>query len=482
MYFLKEPSPVKKKIRKGSTDDSLKIIEEPGKCNMCAAPCTSCTHGSRTVSFMESKIEDELSGEICKGKKATYCSSSDAEVPLFKSRAGEQQRAASETNNLFSASSSHDSFSENAESKAPVKTLDAAEVFDNVESGRTIDGHELHAKQFKVAAQGVSVSSHKGIPLDIGQKTSRQYEEQQRLECHDDVLSCVTGVKDENEPVSDNNVDSDRKNVSAVVSNSPAEGFEKAVQQQTQPDFITGCQCESEESQRSSSRSTTCTKHSFQDTSGITPGTVGFSHKSDASELPSSNDFNVINSTPKLKPPYNHSQCGNKLFGCEYSKDSGENSNNLPQEEPSAECSMEHVESSLVGAVGTSSANGHKFAALDSGDVLPNNEDSKASLTRNNSSDALMKIHPCQETDIAVESDKPLETSAKSSVLNHQFEESTSSLKPTDRQEHPLQAQLISKIEHSASDTLEDDVSVNSFCCFHYKKSKCESYFIYCIL
>ncbi|XXG39863.1 hypothetical protein AAC387_Pa01g0720 [Persea americana] len=69
-----------------------------------------------------------------------------------------------------------------------------------------------------------------------------------------------------------------------------------------------------------------------------------------------------------------------------------------------------------------------------------------------------VKIHPCQENDIAVESDKPPETSAKSSDLNQQFEKSSSSPEPTGRQEeHPLQSQLISKIEHSASDTLEDD-------------------------
>ncbi|KAJ8649977.1 hypothetical protein MRB53_003000 [Persea americana] len=470
-----EPSPAKKKTRKSSTDDSLQIREEPGKCNMCAAPCTSCVHFGQTVSFMESKIGDELSGEICNGKKANYCSSSDAEVlPLLKSRACEQQHTGSETSNLFCASSSHDSFPENAESKASVRTPDAAEVFDNIEllpqlsseSSRTIHNGKLHAKQCKVAVQGVFVSSDKSIPLDMGEKTSKQYEEQQRLECHDYIISCVTSVKDANEPVSDRNVDSDRKNTSALARNSPAEGFEKAVQDQTEPDFITGCQCEGEENQNDISRPTTCRKHSFQDSSGFTSGTVGFSHTSDPSETPSSNDFNVINSTPKFQPPCARSQSGNSLFGCGYSKDSGETVNCQPQEEPVADRNVGHVESLVVGPMGASSADVHKFSALDSASVLPDNEHNKSSLVGNNSSSEVpVKIHPCQENDIAVESDKPPETSAKSSDLNQQFEKSSSSPEPTGRQEeHPLQSQPISKIEHSASDTLEDDVKVCDIC------------------
>lgn len=457
-------------------DDNLQNRAESGTCNVCAAPCSSCMHVSRTVSVMESKIEDERSSEICKAKEANYCSSSDADVlTLFKSRAcDERQCTASETSNLLSTSSSHDSFSENAESKATMKTSDTDGVCEDVEvlpklsSGRITKDDELHAGQCNVDTQDVLVSSHKGIPLDAGQKSSRQYEDQQGLECHDDNISCITGVKDANAPVSDHNCDSDRKHVSfsyASTSSFLAEGLEMAVQHQTSPDSVTDCECVLEESPRNSRRVSTCSKHSFQKrSSGITSGTEGFSHNSDPSEPPSSNDAYVRNSS---RPPQSHSQSVNSFFGLGDSKESGENSSSQLHEGPFADCSMEHEGSSLAGPAVTNSV-GHKFGALNSGGALPNTGDSKASLVRKNSSAALMKVYPCLETDIDAHSDKPPEMSVKSPDRNQQFQISNTSLGASSTQNHPLQSQLISEIAHSTSDVVEVDVS-NNFHCFRCK-------------
>ncbi|RWR87402.1 hypothetical protein CKAN_01634300 [Cinnamomum micranthum f. kanehirae] len=478
-WRFKETSPVKTKIRKGTMDDDLRSGAESGTCNVCAAPCSSCMHFSRTVSVMESKIEEELSGEICKTKEANYCSSSNTDVlPLFKSRAcDERQCTASETSNLLSAGSCHDSFSENAESKATMKTSDTDGVCEDVEmlpklsSGRIIKDDELHARQCNVDNQGVAVSSGNGIPLDVGQKYSRQYEDQQGLECHDDNMSCITAIKDANVPVSDHNCDSDKKRVSysyASTDSFLAAGLVKAEQHQTSPDSVTDCECVIEESLRNSNRASTCTKHSLQKSiSGIASGAAGLSCNSDPSEPPSSNDVCVRNNTLKSRPPHSHSQSVNSFFGLGDSKESGENSSFQLEEGPFPECSMDHGDSSLAGSAKTDSVDGHKFGALDSGSgsSVPNTGDSKSSLVRKNSSSAaFMKVYPCLETDIDVDGDKPPETSVKFSDRNQQFQEPITSLGASKTQNHPLKSQLISEIEHSTSDIMEVDVKVCDIC------------------
>ncbi|KAF5193998.1 RING/FYVE/PHD zinc finger superfamily protein [Thalictrum thalictroides] len=108
---------------------NVSMKAETGTCNVCAAPCSSCGHFNQAGSCMEIKAENEFSDEVSRVNAASRCSSKDASVmPSYKKReCGDRKPTASETSNLVSASSSHDSMSENAESKASLRMSDSNE-------------------------------------------------------------------------------------------------------------------------------------------------------------------------------------------------------------------------------------------------------------------------------------------------------------------------------------------------------------------
>ncbi|XAR56691.1 hypothetical protein NMG60_11037266 [Bertholletia excelsa] len=95
---------------------------ESGTCNVCSAPCTSCLHNNRAL--MGSKTE-ECSDDNCQANESSQYSVNDT-VTIKSSVCDSVQRAASETSNLLSVNSNHDSFSENAESKSSLRTCDAS--------------------------------------------------------------------------------------------------------------------------------------------------------------------------------------------------------------------------------------------------------------------------------------------------------------------------------------------------------------------
>ncbi|KAI3937152.1 hypothetical protein MKW92_023047 [Papaver armeniacum] len=190
-----------------SLSEKFCMREESGTCNVCAAPCSSCMHFDRVASRMDVKSEDECSDGTSRGKEASRCSFSVTGVlPISKNIALQKRQcaAASETSNVFSACSSHDSFSENAESKA----TEDIEMLPVLPSGGT-------------------------------------------LECHGDNISCVSGVNDAGPPVADlPNSNMKWKNVSsssASVSSLHPEISEKDNLVQLVTGSVNGIKCEMEE-------------------------------------------------------------------------------------------------------------------------------------------------------------------------------------------------------------------------------------------
>ncbi|KAJ4976246.1 hypothetical protein NE237_001352 [Protea cynaroides] len=224
-------SRAEKRFGRHFPSENVQMKVESGTCNVCSAPCSSCMHFNRATSFMASKIEDEFSDGPCRGKAASRCSFNDAGMlPSFKSRTCiDQQPTASETSNLLSASSSHDSFSQNAESKMALRTSDASE---DVEM------------QPKLSSGGMN-----------GQD---KYQEQKGFDCNGDNGSCVRGANFADVPNDNHNVDMDRKNVScssaSVCSFHPG-GVEKKVNIDTASGCLIDFPFEVEERRNNSRRS-----------------------------------------------------------------------------------------------------------------------------------------------------------------------------------------------------------------------------------
>ncbi|KAJ4958790.1 hypothetical protein NE237_025901 [Protea cynaroides] len=451
-----------------SLSEVARMKVESGTCNVCSAPCSSCMHFNRAVSFMASKIEDEFSDETCRGKAASRCSFNDAAVlPPSKSRAcNDQQPTASETSNLISASSSHDSFSENAESKKNLRVFDTSDASEDVEilpkdsSGGT-NGQDLPiSKTF--SGQRAVISASCQIASNVDRRTFlNQYQENKGFDCHDDNISCVSGANDADMPNGNHNVDMDRKNVScssASVCSFPSGGIEKEVNVHS----ASGCLVDYpwEESHNNSRRPGMLSNESVQKKCPPIAATLAFPHKTDSSEVPSSKEIYASNSSPKVHPPYSPSHGDKEIFSNADTKALEENSFSHFQREPS-ECSTEHVESPLDRVVISDGVAGLKTTVCNSADIPLNLENSKPSLVRSASS-ASMKVYLCLEAEGAIVS-RDLETEAvKSSEQNEQLEKSRASPEVADTRDPPLQSQPID--ESDGSDFVEDDVKVCDIC------------------
>ncbi|XP_068650060.1 ASI1-immunoprecipitated protein 2-like isoform X2 [Aristolochia californica] len=340
-----------KRLYKGSASDNFHMRAESGTCDVCAAPCSSCMHTNSTLSVMESKIEDECSNEVCGEKESSLCQSKGCD---------DRQATASETSNLMSASSSHGSFSENAESNATVKIFDTfedAEGIPPLSKGGGL-GEDQRGRSCGVSFQGgVHVSPCKHTPSVLGQRSMSRKYDQKGLDCHGDNLSCVTGVRD--------SITSSRKEDSGISSGTPYSCVKSGPIEMLPSKFKIGDSKELVESQRELSESS-------------------------------------------------------KLHGQE-----------------------------------TGSGSVQKFA-------LPSIGDNKSSLARSTSSaGALMKIHPCLETESGDSENVP--SKARESLGIHiQTKDSVSLYGETKTQK--LSSQLGSDSEPSGSDILEDDVKVCDIC------------------
>ncbi|XP_042486315.1 uncharacterized protein LOC122066561 isoform X3 [Macadamia integrifolia] len=445
--------------------ENIRMKVESGTCNVCSAPCSSCMHFNRAVSFMASKTEDEFSDETCRGKAASRCSFNDAGIlPSFKSRScNDQQPTASETSNLLSASSSHDSFSENAESKMALRTFDASEDFEMLPKYPS-DGMNGQDQPISKTVSGqrtiISADSHTASNLDQG-TFSNQYQEHKGFDCNGDNVSCVSGANDADVPNGHHIVDMDRKNVScssaSVCSFHPG-GGEKKVDVHT-AGGLNDFPSEMEESHSNSRRPGILFKE-LQKNSPVIAATLVFPNKTDSSEFPSSKDVCASNCSPKLQTPYSPSHGGKAVFCNADTKDLEDNSCSHLRGEPS-ESLTEHAESSLDRVVMSGDITGQETTAFNSADVHSKLEKSKPSLVRSASS-ASVKVHPCLEAEGATDCGDPETEAVKCSEQNGQDEKSRASHQVADTHGPSAQSQPLD--ESDGSDILEDDVKVCDIC------------------
>ncbi|KAJ6422556.1 hypothetical protein OIU84_027508 [Salix udensis] len=142
---------------------------ESGTCNVCFAPCSSCMH--LKLACMGSK-GDAFSDETCHVTASSQFSYNDGDgLVSFKSRACDSlQHTTSEASNLLSVSSSHDSLSENAESKVNRKSSDAdasaeSHMHPKMTSGRAVAEDQFSPKSrdsaLEAEGSGKALLSHK---------------------------------------------------------------------------------------------------------------------------------------------------------------------------------------------------------------------------------------------------------------------------------------------------------------------------------
>ncbi|KAJ9185636.1 hypothetical protein P3X46_005242 [Hevea brasiliensis] len=193
---------------------------ESGTCNVCSAPCSSCMH--LKVACMGSK-GNEFSDEVCRETATSQNSINEDELSPFKNRANDSlHHTTSEASNLLSINSSHDSLSENVESKASIRCSDIvgtsveSEMLPKLSSGGNFVVDQLFPKPLSILDQITS---------------SNKNEYPKVVEGHDDNISCVSRSNDVSVAVSDHNKNVDRRNIScnsALVSSLGSEGTGKA--------------------------------------------------------------------------------------------------------------------------------------------------------------------------------------------------------------------------------------------------------------
>ncbi|KAG1362053.1 hypothetical protein COCNU_10G002720 [Cocos nucifera] len=440
-------------------NNSLQMRAESGTCNVCSAPCTSCMH--RNMSASLSKVECGFSDNICEGKETDSWSFIGVDVLAApkSSACNDQQHAASEISNLLSTSSSHDSYSENVESKAIMRTsaMCACEDVDmppKVSLGEAAVEDQPLPRMATSTSHGLNPLCCYSAPnLHHGQLL-HQYEEQHGVECHGDNMSCITGVKDANVPACDHNVDMDKKDTSCSSPLTCDMLAKKNVVEVLMDAHHGSHHHEIEASECKSAELYACPRESLQKkNSGSSSVNAGFSHKSDLAEFPTTKN----ESSPKVLS--SHSPCQNAYV--ELSPDSKDLEGYLTsqhQGEPT-ERLMNGVKSSSVRPLVSMSIDRQKSAAL------PNDKDSKLSQIRVDSSSRTLKDHDsCFEAEIAMDGEKPSVESTKCSNTGEQFGKNTSLLEASNVQEPDIQHQLIKEAENSESDSGLYDVKVCDIC------------------
>ncbi|KAF1861319.1 hypothetical protein Lal_00014045 [Lupinus albus] len=124
---------------------------ESGTCNVCSAPCSSCMHLNHALKRAKA---EEFSDENCRLGEANnnLCSMDDGNVSSLRSRACERsQHAISETSNIVGITSSHDSLSENVESKQTLTN--------KYKDSKSLEGHDENTSCIS-RASGIVNNSH----------------------------------------------------------------------------------------------------------------------------------------------------------------------------------------------------------------------------------------------------------------------------------------------------------------------------------
>ncbi|KAG6571163.1 hypothetical protein SDJN03_30078, partial [Cucurbita argyrosperma subsp. sororia] len=204
-----------------SMNQTVHMRGESGTCNVCSAPCSSCMHLKRAHTV--SKTE-EFSDETSHVNVTSQYSANDADaISSVKNRACESSlHANSETSNLLSVNSSHDSFSENADSMATIRSSDAANFSVDI---------DMRKKLYS----GIVSEGHLATESSI-QTISEKHESIKGVEGHDDSISCISGSSNANIAIGSHQNIMDNKNLScgsASVSSLCREGSDKVVFSET---------------------------------------------------------------------------------------------------------------------------------------------------------------------------------------------------------------------------------------------------------
>ncbi|KAF5450617.1 hypothetical protein F2P56_030950 [Juglans regia] len=174
------------KFGKCSLSKKVPMRGESGTCNVCSAPCSSCMHLNQAL--MGSKTE-EFSDESCRGNVASqYSFNESGPLSSLKSRASDSlQHTTSETSNVLSVNSGHDSFSENADSKSTLRSSVISYASEDLEIlPKLTSGERISEDQPSFKPQCV-----------LDQRTfSNKYKEIKAVEGHDDNIACVSRPKD----------------------------------------------------------------------------------------------------------------------------------------------------------------------------------------------------------------------------------------------------------------------------------------------
>nr|XP_018678063.1 PREDICTED: uncharacterized protein LOC103975917 isoform X2 [Musa acuminata subsp. malaccensis] len=182
----------------GKFTDQNKIIfvgdmnVKSGTCNVCSATCSSCMH--RIAAAMESDGDCGSSDNIFERKEADSRSFVGAKC----GSCNDLQIAASETSNLLSGSSSHDSYSENADSKT-VRKSTAYDTYEDIDIPLKVSTVEA-VKEDKVLRNGTA-SLGNGTSCSFCRpdfENGASAREQYVPGSHGNNDSCITGGRDSN--------------------------------------------------------------------------------------------------------------------------------------------------------------------------------------------------------------------------------------------------------------------------------------------
>lgn len=304
---------------------------ESGTCNVCSAPCSSCMH--RIAVAMESNVDCGSSDNTFQLKEADNCS-----FTRVKSRlCDDLQTAVSETSNLLSGSSSNDSYTENAESKATLRssfTYDTSEDVDippEISTVEAVEGYKFLGRGIPVTGDGMSchysrADVHHG-ELDGEHNVSR---------CYTNNDSCITGAGDTNMLGLDHNLELEKRSGSLLSTcKFGVRETEMVIQVETTHE---SCGCNMEANQVKSRKLITFPQESSRKKS---PGPLNVG-------LPSNsvltNTSLMKNISPKLD---SNSPCRSDLISCHNADSNGIEANQPSQVHgESHDCLVADVESS----------------------------------------------------------------------------------------------------------------------------------------
>ncbi|KAG1359386.1 hypothetical protein COCNU_08G008320 [Cocos nucifera] len=384
---------------------------------------------------MESKIEDELSHDTSRRAEDDSCSVIGDKRSNYKSREGDdQQHESSETTNILSSTSSHDSCFENFESKARFRILMANDGSEDVKTPHKESSDEA----VKFPLQKTTVSADSALPsqsqttCDLHHKTlSDIVDKQHVLECHGHSISCITGTKNTSTAVHAPHIDSDHKNATSSI---PSTGNlrDRKAEKPVRNEACHDCHIdEIKESQNEFQRPSTLLEESFQKNSGSSSAKVGSSPMYGHSEFhPSKSD----NSS-------HHNSFSEEINVC----------SQLPVVE-FPKCFIGKEESSLAGELAAGSVDGRENTSI------ANREINKASSTTGESASIYLKDDACMGTKIGMGSRISSDDAKKASFMKERSEKSNLLLETANTQVSEIQPRTTSDNE------IEDDVKVCDIC------------------